>query len=90
MTPTQWLTIKVSLAKKRFATLTADLALFRCLSCDAALDLQQPDVSFPDRLLGVCPGCRDWHVLDMELTEEPGVMVRLPDPASLRTCRGPT
>ena len=50
-----------------------------CLNCSARLVLHQPDEDAPERLLGVCAGCRHWFLLDLlpDLTE--GVMVRLPD-----------
>ncbi len=51
----------------------------QCPSCDHGLMLHQPDVESPDRLLGICPACRGWFLAEMN----PGVMIRLPDPAVL-------
>jgi hypothetical protein len=37
-----------------------------CPACDSSLDLHQPDPFQPDRLLGTCPSCRAWCVLDAD------------------------
>lgn len=37
-----------------------------CIQCGAALDMQQPDPDSPDRMLGVCPDCKHWHVTLLE------------------------
>jgi hypothetical protein len=52
----------------------------RCPSCHDGLGLHQPDAESPDHLLGVCPECRGWFLVDISS----GVMVRLPDRAALR------
>ncbi len=52
----------------------------RCPSCHDGLGLHQPDVESPDYLLGTCPVCRGWFVVDISS----GVMARLPDRAALR------
>jgi excinuclease UvrABC ATPase subunit len=52
----------------------------RCPSCQEEFGFLQPDVESPDRLLGVCPECRGWFLVD----SSSGVMVRLPDQAALR------
>ncbi len=36
-----------------------------CPSCKIAFDLHQPDVTRPNRMLGVCPKCRAWSVIDI-------------------------
>ena len=35
-----------------------------CLSCDTPLELHQPDSDTPERLLGTCPACGAWFILD--------------------------
>lgn len=37
-----------------------------CPGCGSALDLHQPDIELPERLLGVCESCKGWYVLDGE------------------------
>lgn len=51
-----------------------------CPHCDEPLVLHQPDADQPDRLLGTCPDCRAWFLIDSEAE----VMVRLPDQDALR------
>jgi hypothetical protein len=66
-----------------FCLLAADPELLSglpCLGCHDLLTIHQPDVESPDRLLGVCPECRAWFLV--EATS--GVMVRLPDQDALR------
>lgn len=36
----------------------------RCPHCGDNLSLCQPDGAKPDRLLGSCPGCEAWYVVD--------------------------
>lgn len=35
-----------------------------CMLCDGKLSWHQPDHAKPDRLLGVCPRCGGWHIMD--------------------------
>lgn len=35
-----------------------------CPHCGSDLSLCQPDEARPDRLLGSCPGCEAWYVVD--------------------------
>jgi hypothetical protein len=46
-----------------------------CASCQGFVDVHQPDVDRPDRLLGACPECGAWYLID----HEAGVMLPLPD-----------
>lgn len=36
----------------------------RCPECATPLAIHQPDPGLPDRLLGTCPSCRTWSLLD--------------------------
>ena len=36
-----------------------------CLHCSSPLTLHQPDAESPDRLLGVCEGCKHWYLVDL-------------------------
>lgn len=37
-----------------------------CPRCRTEVDLTQPDREAPERLIGVCPECRAWYVVDLE------------------------
>ena len=37
-----------------------------CSRCLQEMELHQPDVDQPDRLLGICPECGDWVMIDYE------------------------
>ncbi|HEY2157860.1 MAG TPA: hypothetical protein VGH33_19685, partial [Isosphaeraceae bacterium] len=41
-----------------------------CRSCDAPLDVSQPDPNLPDRLLATCPDCLTWYLVE---TSDQGV-----------------
>jgi hypothetical protein len=47
----------------------------RCPRCRSSLEFHQPDPDLSERLLGVCEGCKVWHLVDVA----GGVMVPLPD-----------
>jgi hypothetical protein len=47
-----------------------------CSVCSKQLILHQPDFDRPDRLLGVCPKCRAWFVVD----RQGGTLLCLPEP----------
>ncbi len=34
-----------------------------CEDCDCPVDIHQPDVERPQRLLGTCPECGTWYLL---------------------------
>jgi uncharacterized protein YbaR (Trm112 family) len=51
-----------------------------CPECRSPLEFHQPDEGLPDRLLGTCPGCHRWYVLDVEAR----LMALLPDEDDLR------
>jgi hypothetical protein len=52
----------------------------RCPCCRRPLTLHQPDPDCPDRLVGICEGCRTWFIINAAT----GVMVRLPGDQELR------
>ena len=37
-----------------------------CSRCRQEMELHQPDINQPDRLLGICPDCGDWVMIDYE------------------------
>ena len=56
----------------------------RCPGCKVALDLHQPDEGNPERLLGVCPRCSGWFLMDQGPDEKSWMMVPLPTAAVFR------
>jgi hypothetical protein len=42
----------------------------RCPRCRQSLELHQPDVELPDRLLGTCFHCRTWALLEVGVEGE--------------------
>ena len=50
-----------------------------CVSCHNPLDLHQPDGERPDQLLGTCPDCGAWYLIDAISA----VMLPLPDIANI-------
>jgi uncharacterized protein YbaR (Trm112 family) len=51
-----------------------------CPACPDHLAIHQPDEQQPGRLLGTCPSCSAWYLIDAEAA----VMVRLPDEGTIR------
>jgi hypothetical protein len=51
-----------------------------CPACCDGLVIHQPDQQQPARLLGICPSCSAWFLIDSVAA----VMVRLPDDDGLR------
>jgi hypothetical protein len=61
--------------------LSADgLSEVACPGCHDHLIIHQPDEQLPRRLLGTCPSCFAWYLIDAAAA----VMVRLPDEDALR------
>lgn len=79
----------VSLAMVRVRTRCDNIYPFVCMSCVCSLELHQPDPRFPDRLLGVCPDCQRWHILDLIPDEDEAVMVSLPETGLFLKIGGP-
>jgi ssDNA-binding Zn-finger/Zn-ribbon topoisomerase 1 len=36
-----------------------------CPECGTTLDLHQPDPFQPERMLGICPDCKTWVLIDV-------------------------
>lgn len=53
-------------------------AALACRNCGVPLDLHQPGVEFPDRLLGTCEECGSWFLVDLTPDGQTGVVVHLP------------
>ena len=51
----------------------------QCVSCNDSLVIHQPDEVRPSRLLGTCPECGAWFLIDADRS----VMIRLPDEDAL-------
>jgi hypothetical protein len=72
--------ILLSLDRIRLTSDPGHPMVVQCASCLDSLMLHQPDEDLPHRLLGTCPECRTWFLIDSD-TE---VMVKLPDESDLR------
>lgn len=57
-----------------------------CASCGAFLDLHQPDMGRPERLLGTCEACGDWYLI-LPHDDRDTTLLRLPEEAEI--VRGP-
>ncbi len=55
-----------------------------CPNCSSPLTLHQPDPESPERLLGVCDGCKHWYLVDLPVGRADGVLVGLPDDEVVR------
>jgi hypothetical protein len=71
----------VSLDLVHTSTDTELLAELECARCGATLWIHQPDEQLAARLLGTCPDCHAWYLIDAET----GLMALLPDETDLRS-----
>ncbi len=55
-----------------------------CLNCSSTLALSQPDLTLPERLLGVCEQCKSWFLIDLVPDQSAGLLLRLPDTEVIR------
>jgi len=67
------------LAVLPFPGLLQSLSRIPCPHCSSRLTLHQPDVESADRLLGVCEGCKRWHLVDLLPDCPDGILTGLPD-----------
>jgi uncharacterized protein YbaR (Trm112 family) len=72
--------VRLALDFSRLLTDPDHLPAILCPDCQDLLTIHQPDIESPDRLLGVCPECRAWFLVE----DTHGIMVRLPDQDALR------
>lgn len=73
------LSVPASLDVIPFARAADDPDSIGCPDCGMPLDTHQPDVDSPDRLVGVCLGCRRWYMILADPGEADVLMVLLPD-----------
>jgi hypothetical protein len=71
--------IAAALTMVRFSTLPENHDEGRCFVCDGPLDLHQPDIRSPERVIGVCELCGNWYLIVLIPGTDEAVMVALPD-----------
>ena len=62
----------------------ACFAEWRCPTCHEVMEIHQPDMGNPGRLLGTCPECGAWAVWDEVAGPSAGYLLLIPEPARLR------
>ena len=71
-------TLDVTVTARRFGPGEGDRPA--CLGCGGPLELSQPDVRDPGRMLGTCAPCRRWHLVQRGPGPGGGVLFTLPGP----------
>jgi hypothetical protein len=71
-------TVALTLTMLRFSTLPENSGGGRCINCGVVLELHQPDIGSPDRLVGICETCGSWFVIDLVPGTDEAVMFLLP------------
>jgi hypothetical protein len=66
------------------------LARMTCQSCQAVLDLCQPDPNVPDRFLATCTNCGEWFLVDSSEQGETARLISLTPIAKLNDRPVPT
>ena len=62
-----------------FGQVPEDPAWLNCTLCREPLALNQPDTDSPEHLVGVCEGCRRWHLIQLEPDGDGAILVVLPE-----------
>ena len=70
--------VPVSFEVRSLPTGSGPPAGFSCSGCGGPLDWSQPDRVDHGRLLGACPACREWHLLELSRGARRVIFVRLP------------
>jgi len=73
-------TVFVSLDLIRTSLGGRSLDELECSRCESSLHIHQPDEQLVDRLIGTCPDCLAWYLIDAST----GLMALLPDETDLR------
>ena len=73
-------TVFVALDLIRNSIDSRSLDELECIRCESFLYIHQPDEQLADRLIGTCPDCRAWYLIDAST----GIMAVLPDETDLR------
>jgi hypothetical protein len=55
--------VRLTLTAARLTWRTDSTFELDCLECGTELDVHQPDLEQPDRLLGTCEACGAWYLL---------------------------
>lgn len=50
----------------------------RCQKCRCELDVHQPEEDRPDQLLGTCPACHAWHLVEVAPDGAEAVVLAIP------------
>lgn len=50
----------------------------RCQKCRCELDIHQPEESHPEQLLGTCPECSAWHLIEVAPDGSEAALVDIP------------
>ncbi len=61
-----------------------DLWRILCPACEGDLEISQPSMDEPERLLAVCLSCRTWIVVDLIPDNSATLIVALPDADGFR------
>jgi hypothetical protein len=56
--------ISLPLSISRFRAKDGELPRIRCRRCNALLQIHQPELETPERLLGTCPECHQWCLIE--------------------------
>ncbi len=54
-----------------------------CADCGASLEVHQPDMSLPERLLGTCEQCGAWYLVVCRASRLDVVIMRMPEDAAI-------
>jgi hypothetical protein len=70
--------ISLPLSISRFRAKDGELPRIRCRRCTTLLQIHQPDLETPERLLGTCPACHQWCLIESRAGQGSATIAVLP------------
>ncbi len=82
-------TIRVTVMATLLNEAPGSVTTYKCLRCGGELELHQPGIESPDRLLATCSKrcdeCGSWHLIDLSDRANQSYLVLLPSPQDFLT-----
>jgi uncharacterized protein YbaR (Trm112 family) len=63
--------------------IVTDLATLKCQVCKGFIEIHQPNPVEPERILGTCPQCGLWYLIESQEKIDQIMVLQLPDFAAI-------
>jgi hypothetical protein len=61
-----------------------------CRECDVDLNVHQPDEDRPEHLLGTCPCCGAWYLIELNSERTEAFLIDMPNVSAIHSAPAPT